>query len=210
VDLFEALYTTRSMRRVHPDPVPMDVQARMIDAAIRAPSGGNAQAWRFVFVDDPALRRELGRLYSEVWEDMMRAGYLDVSASTDPDGTARVRRSAQYLADHFADAPLLLLACSRQQASSIYPAVWSAMLAARAAGVGSTLTTILGVRAADVFALLGVPEGEQWTLSACVVLGYPRGRWGLAARRPAHEVAARNGWHGAPGFEAPDPLWSPS
>jgi hypothetical protein len=111
------------------------------------------------------------------------------------------------LADHFGEAPLLLLAFSRGQASSIYPSVWSAMLAARAEGVGSTLTTILGSRSQDVFELLSVPVDEKWTMSACVVMGYPTGRWGVAARRPVHEVAARNRWDGPLGFEVPEPLW---
>ena len=43
MDIYEALYTTRSMRRLKPDPIPLDVQARILDAAIRAPSGGNTQ-----------------------------------------------------------------------------------------------------------------------------------------------------------------------
>ena len=56
MDLFEALYTTRAMRRVKPDPIPVEVQAKILDAAIRAPSGGNMQSWRFMLVDDDALK----------------------------------------------------------------------------------------------------------------------------------------------------------
>ena len=56
MDVREALYTTRAMRRVTPDPIPDDVQARILDAAIRAPTGGNAQNWRFLLVDDPEVR----------------------------------------------------------------------------------------------------------------------------------------------------------
>ena len=52
VDVYEALYTTRAMRRVKPDPIPVEVQERILDAAIRAPSGGNSQTWRFLLVDD--------------------------------------------------------------------------------------------------------------------------------------------------------------
>ena len=63
MDIEEALYTTRAMRRVRPDPVPLDVQARILDAAIRAPSGGNTQNWRFLLVDDPTVLSELGPLY---------------------------------------------------------------------------------------------------------------------------------------------------
>jgi len=65
MDVYEALYTTRAMRRVRPDPIPHAVQARILDAAIRAPSGGNSQNWRFVLVDDPAVKRQLGPLYRD-------------------------------------------------------------------------------------------------------------------------------------------------
>jgi nitroreductase len=60
MDIREALYTTRAMRRVKPDPIPMDVQARIMDAAVRAPSGGNTQNWRFLLVDDPEVKSKLG------------------------------------------------------------------------------------------------------------------------------------------------------
>ncbi len=65
MDIYEALYTTRAMRRVKKDPIPQDVQNRMMDAAIRAPSGGNAQGWRFLLIDDPTVRGKLGPLYRE-------------------------------------------------------------------------------------------------------------------------------------------------
>jgi nitroreductase len=211
MDIYEALYTTRSMRRVRPDPIPTEVQARILDAAIRAPSGGNQQDWRFLFVDDPGLRHELGVLYLEGWNELLASGYLDAPAGTteaDIAQATRVTGSAQYLADHFDEAPLLFFGFTRSRGgASILPALWSAQLAARAEGVGSTLTTILGFRRRQVFDLLGVPDQGDWVMAACLVLGYPRGRWGVAARRPAHEVAARNRWDGDLGFEVPEPLW---
>ncbi|MGH9176312.1 MAG: nitroreductase family protein, partial [Vicinamibacterales bacterium] len=63
MDIYEALYTTRSMRKLTAEPIPLDVQERIMDAAIRAPSGSNRQPWRFLLVDDPALRARLGALY---------------------------------------------------------------------------------------------------------------------------------------------------
>jgi nitroreductase len=76
MDVREALYTTRAMRRVRQDPIPEDVQARILDAAIRAPSGGNSQNWRFLLIDDPAVKAKLGPLYrdaiSTLWESFYR------------------------------------------------------------------------------------------------------------------------------------------
>ncbi len=55
--------------------------------------------------------------------------------------------------------------------------------------------------------ILGVPENKGWVMACCVSFGYPRGRWGIAPRRPAHEVAYRNQWGTPVGFEVPRPLW---
>ena len=63
MDVREALYTTRAMRRVKSDPIPMDVQERIMDAAVRAPSGGNTQNWRFMLVDDPGVIAQIGPIY---------------------------------------------------------------------------------------------------------------------------------------------------
>lgn len=216
MELREALYTMRAMRRMRPDPVPVDVQARMIDAAIQAPTGGNIQQWRFILVDDGGVRSKLGPLYRERIADLWATLYADRlararAAPGQPDHARvlRMQRSAQHLADHFEQTPLLLFAMSRFDpgGGSIFPAVWSAMLAARAEGVGSALTTVLNLRADAVMEMLEVPPDKRWQMACCVAFGYPTGRWGVAARRPAHEVAARNRWDGPPGFEVPDPLW---
>lgn len=216
MELYEALYTTRAMRRLKPDPIPIDVQARILDAAIRAPTGGNAQDWRFMLVDDPELRAKLGELYRRCADPIWERAYGERLAAARADPTweegrqvVRLVRSAKYLAEHFEEVPLLLFAFSRSNADgrSIYPAVWSAMLAARAEGVGSCLTTILELARDEVHALLGVPPDSGWEMACCVTLGYPRGPWGIAKRRPAHEVTYRNGWGQPPGFEIDEPLW---
>ena len=217
MDLLEALYTTRAMRRVKPDPVPADVQARILDAAIRAPSGGNMQAWRFLLVDDPDVKAALGPLYRDSIARLWATIYRDriAAANADPDdpesaATLRMQRSAQHLADHFEEVPLFLFGFVQFDPSggSIFPAVWSAMLAARAEGVGSALTSVMGVfHKEEVLAALGVPGDEAWINACCVSFGYPTGRWGPAQRRPVHEVSFRNRWGEPVGFEVPRPLW---
>src|SRR5687768_4751643 len=103
VDIYEALYTTRSMRKLTQVPIPHDVQERIMDAAIRAPSGSNRQPWKFLLVDDAGLRARLGALYLDGWQQLNKARYGDAKPMFDS-----VRRSADYLAHHFADVPLLL------------------------------------------------------------------------------------------------------
>jgi nitroreductase len=219
VDVYEALYTTRAMRRVRPDPIPDSVQASIVDAAIRAPSGGNSQNWRFILVDSPEVKAKLGPLYREsaamLWAGPYAERLEQARANPDDPGSAsllRVAKSAQYLADHFEAVPLYLFAFTRndQSGGSIFPAVWSAQLAARAEGVGSAITTILGIfRNAETMQILGVPADRGWAMACCVSFGYPTGRWGIAPRRPAHEVAYRNAWGADLGIEIPEPLWSP-
>jgi len=219
MDVYEALYTTRAMRRVRTDPIPQDVQARILDAAIRAPSGGNTQNWRFMLVDDPGLRGKLGPMYRDCMTQLWATIYKDriETANADPtdpenDQFLRVQRSAQHLADHFEEYPLLLFSFVQfdPTGGSIFPATWSAMLAARAEGVGASLTSVFFFRLDDVLEALGVPKEEGWLFSSCVCLGYPTGRWGVAPRRPVHEVTFRNGWGNDLGFEIPEPLWPPA
>jgi nitroreductase len=216
MDIYEALYTTRAMRRVRPDPIPEAVQARILDAAIRAPTGGNAQAWRFMLIDDAEIKARLGPLYRESLGQLFETIYkprLDAATADpqDPESVdfMKMYRSANHLAEHFEGYPLLLVAFTRFDPSggSIFPAVWSAMLAARAEGVGSALTSVLMFKADAVLEILEVPSEQGWTLSGLVTMGYPTGRWGVAPRKPVATVACRNGWHGALGLDVALPLW---
>ena len=59
IGLFDAMYTARALRRLKPDPVPEELITTVIDAAMRAPSGGNAQNWIFIVVREEAQRRRL-------------------------------------------------------------------------------------------------------------------------------------------------------
>lgn len=200
MELREALYTTRAMRRVKPDPVSDDDIAAILDAAIRAPSGGNSQNWRFLTVTDPTVRDRLGPLYREAFSLLRENVYRQAwerAAELGDEATLRIMRSSAWLADHFEQVPLWLMAYSRNDPSggSIFPAVWSAMLAAREKGLGTCLTTILGVfRATEVAEVLSVPLDRGWVLQATVSFGYPLGKWGIAPRRPIEEVTYANQW----------------
>jgi nitroreductase len=217
MELHEVLYTTRAMRRVRPDPIPLDVQARILDAAIRAPSGGNQQNWRFLLLDDPDKRAALAPLYQhavgELWKSVYKAQLDAAHASPDePESIEflKVQRSAQWLGDHFEEIPLFLFPFSQYDPTggSIYPAVWSAMLAARAEGVGSCLTALLQFfHPTETLEILEVPADQGWILSGTVTFGYPTGKWGVGRRVPVHRVSYRNSWGTDVGFEVPEPLW---
>jgi nitroreductase len=197
MDALTAIRTTRSMRRVESRDIPDDVLRQILDAAIRAPSGSNQQAWSFIVIKDPRLKQRLQKIYSEVAQ-----GYFDVAPETVSDGSgsesmSRVRNSARYLADHLHESPVLIIACINgtrgfSLGASIYPAVQNLMIAARALGVGSTLTTFHLARENEVKDLLNIPQDVH--TAALIPLGYPTGRWGVPARRPVEDVVFKDSY----------------
>jgi nitroreductase len=202
MELFEAISTQRAMRRMKPDPVPDSVVRQILSLAICAPSGGNRQAWSFVVVRDQATRARLGDLYREAWAEVIKLPYyLGVSKAPADSPAGRMFASARYLSEHLGEAPLLILACIALDAgvsptlttgASIYPAVQNLMLAARALGLGTCMTTIHKYRDAQVKELLGIPPHVE--TAALIPVGYPRGKFGQLLRRPVTEVAFADRW----------------
>jgi nitroreductase len=193
VDVFEALSTTRAMRRLDPDrEVPEDDLWTILEASTKGPSGGNRQQLRWIVVRDRSTKKRLGELYREVW-----SGYqADVGDDRLADKSVRKNMaSAQHLAEHFEDAPVILVACAKRRGdveAAVYPGVWNLCLAARALGLGTTITTMHKARAAEVRAALGMPDDIE--IFAVVPVGYPLGRWGEAKRRPAAETTHWDRW----------------
>ncbi len=198
MDLFDAMHTQRAVRRFKPDPVPSEVVSRILDAATRAPSGGNSQTWSFVVLRDAEVRRQVGALYKDAWD---AGGIARFTSDPDP-AKARVYKSAEYLAERMGEAPVLILACiesggrgpSLTTGASIYPAVQNLMLAARALGLGTVITTIHRGREREIRELLGIPEDV--TTAALIPMGYPAegAGFGPVRRRPASEVTYVDRW----------------
>ena len=202
MDFFDVVTTQRAMRRLKPEAIPDEIIRRIMDAAICAPSGGNRQNWSFVVVGDQVKRARLGELYREAWGELMKVPYY-ASASKEPANSpaGKMLASARHLAEHLGEAPVIVLACvaldpgvkaSLTTGASIYPAVQNIMLAARALGIGSCITTIHRFRDAQVKELLGIPTDLE--TAALIPLGYPLGKFGRPPRRPLHEVAFADRW----------------
>ena len=211
MDLYEALYTTRAMRRVSPDPIPTEVVQQMLDAAIRAPSGSNMQAWRWLVLTDPEVIAQVGALYAEAYDEAHSTFYAGAAEKAQGDSQMeRIQTSARWLRDNMGNVPLLIVACDRNDplGSSIFPAVWNLMLAARGAGVGTTLTTFnYHLRHDETRELLGIPADKGWRIAALISCGYPTGRWGVASRPPVTDVVYQDHWGNATDWEVPGPLW---
>ncbi len=219
MDVFEALYTTRAMRRVSEDPIPDDVLKQMVDAGIRAPSGSNRQGWKFIVVTDSEIRNELGNLYREAWDFYVKefyGGTSDLGASSVNDDekaeqVVRITKSATWLSENFHKVPAMFVVLSRNDptGSSIFPAIWSLMLAGRAHGIGSCLTTVLGMfKPQKAFEILNIPSDKGWKIDAVVTAGYPLGKWGVAKRTPVDEVTYLNTWGNETNWNLEEPLWN--
>jgi nitroreductase len=218
--VFEAIHTARALRQLKQDPVPDAVITQILEAAIRAPSAGNAQNWAFIVVRDPEQRRKLGTIYRKA-SNVASAMYAARGrpAHMTEEQFQRLMTSGTYLWNHMGDAPIILVPCqtrpqlpppealpsdiranfAREQAyverirgASIYPAVQNIILACRALGLGTTITTN-HIRCEDeVKAVLGIPEDVQ--TFAMMPIGYPRGKFGPLTRRPIGEVAHVDRW----------------
>jgi nitroreductase len=194
----EAMYSQRSIRRFRPDPISLDDLQLILDAAGKAPSGGNRQPGRFLVLNDPGVIRQFGALYREAWWAKRRDEQMPWTSLEEIPPEEAGRRSAARLADEIAEAPCIILAfpLMRGGASSIIPAVQNLMLAARALGIGSVPTTLHPTVMERVHALLGVPSDVEFHL--CIPLGYPRGRFGPTQRLPTSETTFLNRWASAP------------
>ena len=220
MDVFEALYTTRAMRRVKEDPVPDNIIQSMIDSAIRAPSGSNRQNWKFLVVTDKNIREKLSNIYRETWDYYINSFFnsdMDPGASSlkkqddkDIETIRRISNSASWLAENYHKVPLLVLALSRNDptGSSIYPAIWNLMLAARGHGIGTCLTTVMSFETEKVFEVLNIPNDKGWTLNATITAGYPLGKWGVAERKPVDDVTYLNTWGNKTNWNLEQPLWN--
>jgi nitroreductase len=190
----EAMFSQRSIRRFRPDPIPMEDLELILEAAVKAPSGGNRQPARYLVLTDPQVIREFGALYREAWWAKRRDENKPWTTREQIPPDDRGSTSAARLADEIKDAPCVVLAftTAKGQASSVIPSVQNLMLAARALGVGSVPTTLHAQVLERVYQLLGVPPEVEFHL--CIPLGYPRGRFGPTQRRLAAEVTYMNRW----------------
>jgi nitroreductase len=217
IGLFEAIHSARSLRRLKPDPVPEALITQVLDAAIRAPSGGNAQNWAFLVVRDAALRRSLGTIYrraSDIAEKVYAA--KGQPAHLTEQQYRRLMATGAHLWDHLGEAPVIVVPClhrpvvpdapsvdaaaehayaERIRGASIYPAVQNIILACRGLGLGTTITTNHLRCEAEVRTLLRLPEDVD--SFALMPIGWPVDHFGPLSRKPLAQVAHADRWGNA-------------
>ncbi len=189
--------TQRAIRRLKPDPVDDALVLRLIELALKAPSGSNAQNWEFVVVKDPAVKGRLARRNRQAWSLYGGLGRRVVRG--DPK-MEKILDAVQWQADHFEEVPVVIVACLRgarfpfppfaiaSYYGSIFPSVQNLLLAARAAGLGAALITLPLWSTLSARRILGLP----WNVMPCAVipLGWPLGRYGPTTRRPVGDVVS--------------------
>ena len=208
----ELLSTTRSVRRRLDltRPVDRNLIEQCLDLAQQAPSGGNQQGWSFVVVTDPHKRRALGALYKQGWDayaqSMPARVTSEAPASAARRDVLRVYRSAQYLADHTGEVPVLVIPCisgrtdgasaadQAGQWGSILPAVWSFMLAARARGLGTCWTTLHLPHEREAAELLGIPYDDVMQVAMIPVAHTIGEQFRPGPRKPLDTIVHWDQW----------------
>jgi nitroreductase len=195
--LDEAMLTQRAIRRLKNDPVPDALVLRLIEMALKAPTGSNRQGWEFIIVKDPQVKAGLARVNRQLWG---LYGSLGRRATRENPKRRKILEAVQWQADHFEEVPVIVVACLKGHYfpflhitaatyfGSIFPAVQNLLLAARAAGLGAALTTIPLWNLFAARRILGLP----WGVTPCAVipLGWPQGGYGPTTRKPVQEVVS--------------------
>jgi nitroreductase len=201
LSLQEAIYTLRAMRRLKADPIPVDDLRYIIEAATMACSPGNSQPWTFLVITDAKQKQRIAAIYRDIGLKVIRDGAL-ASGLLDAE-MEQVYKNALILVDGLEKAPALIMCCvaghpgeggihQSTYYGSIYPAIQNLMLAARAKGIGSTMTTLHKAREQDIKNILAIPDDVETI--ALIPLGYPQGQWGRPKRKPQREVTFWNSW----------------
>ena len=186
-DVHDLFRHQRAIRTFTDQDVPDELVDRVLTAAIHGPSGSNTQPWHFIVIRDRAVKQAI----SEAYEEARAAAYPDRPSLA---GVVRQPLSA---------APVLIVACVDTPASgqagfqtgaSIYPSVQNLMLAARALGLGTVLTTLHRRRKAPIHEILGIPANIE--SAAIIPLGWPDREYGPNRRPPLERFVMRDRWNG--------------
>lgn len=199
MEFLDVIYTQRAVRKFKTDPVSDELIYKILDAAVRAPNGGNLQNWVFIVVKDQDIRDKLGVIFKKASEKYSER-------SLNPVNSVDVKPKSWNLTDNINEVPVLLIPCIKHSGSRgnmvrgahIYPAVQNMLLTARSLGLGTVITTIHRLFEEEIKALLNIPDNVD--TAALIPLGYPADgvRFGPTTRRPVAEVSFIDKWDSKP------------
>jgi nitroreductase len=195
ITLGDAIFSLRAIRRIKPDSIPDADLNSILDAARQAPNGANRQPWHFVVLQDADVRKRFGELYRVAWWAKRNdEGFFK------PEDIPDHYKLAMALADNIGEVPAIVLVCTTSPGGreSVIPATQNLLLAARALGIGGTITSLHANVEDDVQELLNLPD--EAGVVYCIPLGYPQGRFGPVTRNPLKEIVSLDKWGNSPGW----------
>lgn len=205
MQLFDAIYNCRAMRRLDTREVPEELLVKLVDAANQAPSGSNMQNGRWLVVRDPAVKQKLADLNRQGVEAYIGPQIDNIEGLPHQDASKRKRMmdSVLWQMEHMHEVPALIIACleygqkvdsaaAQRGGGSIWPGVQNLLLAARAMELGAAPTTLALMDQDAVREALNMPE----TMAAlCLIpVGYPLGKFGPVTRLPVKEIMRFDTW----------------
>jgi nitroreductase len=199
-DVWEVMATARTIRRFTDQPVDDAALARCLQAATWAPSGANAQAWRFIVLRSPTQRVVVARAAVQALKVIEPVYGMTRPAADDNSRRARTNRATYELHDRAGEFTSVLFTQKRYPTASelllggsIFPAMQNFLLAARAQGLGACLTS-WGSYGGEQMLREAVGLPEDWMLAGHIVVGWPKGNHGPVRRRPLAEVVNLDRW----------------
>ena len=203
---FDLVGDMRAMRRLKPDPIPLDLLRKVLDAGVKAPSGMNTQPWAFVVLTQPDAKQWFARNYNAAIESRFGGAIVDRDASS---SLGRQLQALRYQMEHMHEFPVLLLVCGLRDwpfkvptaqrvglappnYGAVYPCVQNILLACRSLGLAAALTTMHQVFEEELHERFSIPT--EYGVVVTMPIGYPMGKFGPVRRKPAEEVTFFNEW----------------
>jgi nitroreductase len=201
-DVWQVMSTARTIRRFTDEPVDETTLMRCLEAATWAPSGANAQGWRFVVLRSPEQRAVVAKAAAQALQVIEPVYGMTRPAADDNSQRARTYRATYELHDRAAEFTSVLFAQQRFGTASelllggsIFPAMQNFLLAARAQGLGACMTSWASYGGEALLReAVGVPD--DWMLAGHIVVGWPQGRHGPLRRRPVAGAVNIDHWDG--------------
>ena len=186
IGLLEGIRTTRAIRRLKSDPVPVELVRKVCEAGIYAPSGGNRQPWFFVAVMDQEKRAFIAKKYNDNFQSYILPAKEAAEEPDYPEAKRRNMRAAIYLAEHLHEAPVHLFVAGwtrrgQPQSQALFPAIQNVLLACRAVGLGASLTTAHRAYGDEIDQYIGL--SKKTPSCALIPIGWPKGKYGTPTRR---------------------------
>lgn len=206
--LFEALRTTRAIRRLKPDPVPAALIRKVCEAGTFAPSGGNRQPWFFIAVTDQERRAFIAERYRSAFASYIAPALEAAKAPDFPEDKRKNIAAARHLAEHMHEVPVQLFVAGwtrrgHEQSQALFPCIQNILLACRAVGLGASLTTVHRTFGREIDAYLGLPETIP--SAALIPIGWPVGRYGQPKRKPVDACLFVDRFPGVPARAEAEP-----